>query len=113
MPGALSFVTLHCSAIAMKRLAIRALGSVLLVLLYGSRSVTTAVEDMSKPNFILVMCDDMDLVLGGVSATPQVKRLLGSKGASGSNYFVSSPKCTPSRSAWYDRQSVAEQGNRW
>ena len=53
-----------------------------------------------RPNFILVMCDDMDLVLGGVNATPQVKSILGDGGATASNYFVSSPKCTPSRSAW-------------
>jgi arylsulfatase A-like enzyme len=53
-----------------------------------------------RPNFVLVMCDDMDLMLGGVNATPQVKHLLGDGGATASNYFVSSPKCTPSRSAW-------------
>ena len=45
-------------------------------------------------------CDDMDIVLGGVNATPQVKHLIGDGGATASNYFVSSPKCTPSRSAW-------------
>ena len=42
----------------------------------------------------------MDIVLGGVTATPQVKSILGDGGATASNYFVSSPKCTPSRSAW-------------
>lgn len=41
------------------------------------------------------MCDDMDLLLGGVNATPQVKSLLGDGGATAINYFVSSPKCTP------------------
>ena len=55
---------------------------------------------MAAPNFLLVMCDDMDIVLGGVNATPQVAQLLGAGGAAASNYFVSSPKCTPSRSAW-------------
>ena len=77
-------------------------------------------EAAGKPNFLLVMvrktsfcslriahvcafgsqCDDMDIVLGGVNATPQVKHLIGDGGATASNYFVSSPKCTPSRSAW-------------
>ena len=54
----------------------------------------------NRPNFLLVMCDDMDLLLGGVQATPQVERLLGGGGATANAYFVSSPKCTPSRSAW-------------
>ena len=49
----------------------------------------------TRPNFVLVMCDDMDLLLGGVNATPQVKSLLGDGGATAINYFVSSPKCTP------------------
>ena len=46
------------------------------------------------------MCDDLDKLLGGENAIPQVKRLLGAAGADASHYFVSSPKCTPSRSAW-------------
>jgi hypothetical protein len=53
-----------------------------------------------QPNMILVMCDDLDKLLGGETAIPQVKRLLGEGGADAAHYFVSSPKCTPSRSAW-------------
>lgn len=72
----------------------------MLALLILVASFAGAAHADEQPNFILIMCDDMDLVLGGVSATPQVKHLLGDHGATASNYFVSSPKCTPSRSAW-------------
>ena len=57
----------------------------------------------ARPNFVLVMCDDLDKQLGGVGAIPQVAKLLGSGGATADNYFVSSPKCTPSRAAWLIR----------
>eukprot|EP01048_Picozoa_sp_COSAG05_P014417 COSAG05_NODE_1633_length_4368_cov_1.606934_1_plen_224_part_10 len=53
-----------------------------------------------RPNFFLVMCDDMDKLLGGEAAVPQVRKLLAEGGVDAANYFVSSPKCTPSRSAW-------------
>lgn len=36
---------------------------------------SSAGSSKDKPNMILVMCDDMDIVLGGVNATPQVKLL--------------------------------------
>jgi len=60
--------------------------------------ITKAKKD--APNLFLVMCDDLDKKLGGEGAIPQVKALLGEGGADADNYFVSSPKCTPSRSAW-------------
>ena len=53
-----------------------------------------------RPNFLLVMCDDLDLKLGSERALPQTQALLATGGARALNYFVSSPKCTPSRSAW-------------
>eukprot|EP00937_MAST-01D_sp_MAST-1D-sp2_P007802 g7802.t1 len=46
------------------------------------------------------MCDDLDLKLGSERALPQTQKLLADSGARALNYFVSSPKCTPSRSAW-------------
>ena len=53
-----------------------------------------------KPNLLLVMCDDLDTLLGSEIALPQTQRLLADGGARALNCFVSSPKCTPSRSAW-------------
>jgi arylsulfatase A-like enzyme len=72
----------------------------LLLLFFAPGAAAAAAAAAGKPNFFLVMCDDMDKVLGGEHAIPQVNRLLAGGGANAANYFVSSPKCTPSRSAW-------------
>lgn len=54
-----------------------------------------------QPNLLLVMCDDLDKMLGSPEiALPQTRELLVRGGVSMENYMVSSPKCTPSRSAW-------------
>lgn len=61
---------------------------------------TAGLASGGRPNVVLVMCDDLDKLLGGETAIPQVRSLLGDGGATAKHYFVSSPKCTPSRSAW-------------
>merc|ERR1712232_1109718 len=53
-----------------------------------------------RPNFVYVLMDDMAKKLGDEAAVPQTRKLLKDGGASMENFFVSSPKCTPSRSAW-------------
>ena len=52
------------------------------------------------PNFVYVLCDDMDEKLGDEAIMRQTRALIADAGARASNAFVSSPKCTPSRSAW-------------
>ena len=63
-------------------------------------TAATTSSGAQRPNLLLVMCDDLDTLLGSEIALPQTRRLLASGGARAMNYFVSSPKCTPSRSAW-------------
>ena len=48
----------------------------------------------------------MDVVLGGAEAVPQIERLLGKAGASAGNFFVSSPKCAPSRTSYLSGRYV-------
>ena len=56
---------------------------------------------MSRPpNFVYVLMDDFWLLGGDSMALPQTMKLVGGEGATFSNFFVSSPKCTPSRSSW-------------
>ena len=53
-----------------------------------------------KPNFVYVLCDDMNELLGDEAIIKQTRTLLSDGGARMSNAFVSSPKCTippPSR----------------
>lgn len=54
----------------------------------------------SRPNFVYVLLDDMNTVLGDEQIVAQTRALIADKGARASNAFVSSPKCTPTRSAW-------------
>merc|ERR1712110_387866 len=54
----------------------------------------------SKPNFVYILLDDMSKLLGDEAIIPQTRKLLVDQGANMTNFFVSSPKCTPSRSAW-------------
>ena len=60
----------------------------------------TAAAAAAKPNFVYVLCDDMNELLGDEAIVQQTRALIADKGARASNAFVSSPKCTPSRSAW-------------
>merc|ERR1719197_1450228 len=54
----------------------------------------------AQPNFVYVLLDDMNTVLGDEAIVTQTRALIADQGARAQNAFVSSPKCTPSRSAW-------------
>merc|ERR1719446_1499654 len=62
--------------------------------------VTSTFAAPKKPNFVYILLDDMNTVLGDEHIVKQTRALIADKGARASNAFVSSPKCTPSRSAW-------------
>jgi len=51
----------------------------------------------SRPNFVYILTDDTDLLLGSPSVLRQTRELLGSQGAELSHFMTLSPKCTPSR----------------
>ena len=69
----------------------------LLGLVAGSAGAAAAKK---QPNFVYVLCDDMNELLGDEAIVKQTRALIADKGARAANAFVSSPKCTPSRSAW-------------
>jgi len=50
-----------------------------------------------KPNIILLLTDDQDVVLGSLDFMPILKRLLIERGTQFNNAFVHSPICCPSR----------------
>jgi len=73
----------------------------LLMLLAASMLMLSAATTASpKPNLVYILCDDMNELLGDEAIITQTKSLLADQGARAANAFVSSPKCTPSRSAW-------------
>lgn len=53
-----------------------------------------------RPNFVFILLDDMNTLLGDEQVVTQTRSLIAEQGARAANAFVSSPKCTPSRSAW-------------
>ena len=63
-------------------------------------TMAMSVTNAARPNFVYVLCDDMNELLGDEAVVPQIRSLIAEQGARASNAFVSSPKCTPSRSAW-------------
>ncbi|XP_054280520.1 N-acetylglucosamine-6-sulfatase-like isoform X2 [Macrosteles quadrilineatus] len=54
--------------------------------------------DARKPNIVLVLTDDQDLLVGGLTPVKQVQQLIANQGATFTNAFVSTPICCPSRS---------------
>lgn len=52
-----------------------------------------------KPNFVVILTDDQDVLLGGLDAMPATRSLLQSEGMTFSNGYVTTPICCPSRTS--------------
>jgi len=59
----------------------------------------TAAPGSGKPNIILILTDDQDLILGSFDAMPEVQELLAKEGTTFANAFVPLSLCCPSRSS--------------
>ncbi|KAF2368478.1 Sulfatase N-terminal [Trinorchestia longiramus] len=67
-------------------------------------------EGSSRPNIVLVLTDDQDVVLSGAQHMPWVHQLLLEEGTVLSNAFVASPLCCPSRSSILTGRYVHNHG---
>ncbi|CAH0758716.1 unnamed protein product [Diatraea saccharalis] len=52
-----------------------------------------------KPNFVIVLTDDQDVVMDGMTPMKNVERFIGSEGITFTNSYVTSPICCPSRAS--------------
>ncbi|TMB46775.1 MAG: hypothetical protein E6J60_16205 [Deltaproteobacteria bacterium] len=65
-------------------------------LLAGNRPAPTAPSPARQPNILFILTDDLDL--REVSVMPHLRSLVGARGATFRNFFVSVSLCCPSRS---------------
>ncbi|XP_077400720.1 N-acetylglucosamine-6-sulfatase [Vanacampus margaritifer] len=52
-----------------------------------------------RPNIVLILTDDLDISMGGMTPLNKTKKLIGDAGISFTNAFVASPLCCPSRAS--------------
>ena len=64
----------------------------------------------SRPNVVVVLTDDQDLVLGSMDYMPKTRSLLGAQGATLSQYFVPTSLCCPSRATLLTGQYIHNHG---
>ncbi|XP_071379211.1 N-acetylglucosamine-6-sulfatase-like, partial [Centroberyx affinis] len=69
------------------------------VTLLSSLSGAAAAKSYRKPNIVLILTDDLDIAIGGLSPLNKTKKLIGDAGISFTNAFVASPLCCPSRAS--------------
>ncbi|KAK5876666.1 hypothetical protein CesoFtcFv8_025998 [Champsocephalus esox] len=56
-------------------------------------------KSFRRPNIVLILTDDLDIAIGGLSPLTKTKKLIGDAGISFTNAFVASPLCCPSRAS--------------
>ncbi|XP_063167168.1 N-acetylglucosamine-6-sulfatase-like [Candoia aspera] len=71
----------------------------LLLPLQAARSGEAGGGKMRRANIVLILTDDQDLVLGGMTPMKKTQVLIGQYGASFANAFAVTPLCCPSRSS--------------
>ncbi|CAG5022847.1 unnamed protein product [Parnassius apollo] len=69
-------------------------------LLFTFMLTSVACETEKKPNFVVILTDDQDVVLGGMNPMKNVQRFISDKGVTFTNAYTTSPICCPSRASF-------------
>lgn len=70
---------------------------IIALLLLGSLGGSDAPSKAPRPNVILILTDDQDLVLGSLDFMPRTRDLIARQGLTFTNHFVPLSLCCPSR----------------
>ncbi|XP_077565516.1 N-acetylglucosamine-6-sulfatase [Stigmatopora nigra] len=66
----------------------------------GHLDVRGALAKSSRtPNVVLILTDDLDVAMGGLTSLKKTQKLIGDAGITFTNAFVASPLCCPSRAS--------------
>ncbi|XP_031169564.1 N-acetylglucosamine-6-sulfatase [Sander lucioperca] len=69
------------------------------VTLWSNLSSGVFAKSSRRPNIVLILTDDLDIAIGGLSPLTKTKKLIGDAGIAFTNAFVASPLCCPSRAS--------------
>ncbi|XP_056878408.1 N-acetylglucosamine-6-sulfatase [Takifugu flavidus] len=69
------------------------------VTLWSCLSGGASAKSNRRPNIVLILTDDLDVAMGGLTPLKKTKKLIGDAGVSFTNAFVASPLCCPSRAS--------------
>lgn len=57
-------------------------------------------DETKRPNFVVIITDDQDVVLDGMNPMKNVQRFIANEGVTFTNSYVTSPICCPSRASF-------------
>lgn len=67
------------------------------LLQFALLAVSASICSSKTPNIVLLLTDDQDLLLGGMTPMPFTRNFMESRGSRLTNFFVNTPVCCPSR----------------
>ncbi|XP_049948893.1 N-acetylglucosamine-6-sulfatase-like isoform X1 [Schistocerca serialis cubense] len=62
-------------------------------------AISRCSSESTKPNFVVILTDDQDITIGGMTPMKKTQKLIANEGITFPNAFVTTPICCPSRTS--------------